>query len=62
MLNTIKKSINPDRRWIIKYDKSGRVREVKCLYEADEYKGEREMLTDEKVIAILEDEKQKKKI
>ena len=57
MLNTIKKKIIKERRWIIKYDKSGRIREVKSLYKADEYRGKREMLTDEKVIEILEQEK-----
>jgi len=57
MLNTIKKKIIKERRWIIKYDKSGRIRDVKSLYKADEYRGKREMLTDEQVIEILEQEK-----
>ena len=63
-LKHLKKSnIDKDTRWIIKKTKEGKIREVKQLFNPDEYKKtnrhKRELLTRNELITILEKEKTK---
>jgi len=46
-----------DRGWIIKYDHKDKIKEVKLLYNPEEYDGSRTILSDEQVIAKLTKEK-----
>lgn len=60
-LNMLKrKEMNPDNRWIVKYDNKNEVREVKLIFNPDEYrKSERARPLHNKaaLIKILEDDK-----
>jgi len=50
------------RRWIVKRDTKNNIREVKMIYNPDEYKkinNARPMYGDKALIKILDDEKQK---
>ena len=55
--------IDPDTRWIVKTDsKTGKVREVKQIFNPAEYRGykkARELYNKEELIKILEDDKKK---
>jgi hypothetical protein len=52
MLKKLKRSVY-GRRWIVKYE-SNNIREVKMLFNPDEYTGSRPLLTDKKLLKILD--------
>ena len=67
-LQHLKKSKNHvDTRWIVKYDKKGKVREVKQIYKPSEYyamnlhkgKNARPLHNKNALIKILDDDKEK---
>jgi hypothetical protein len=53
-LRSLKRSVR-GRRWIVKHD-SKTIREVKMLFNPDEYTGSRTLLTDKKLLKILDNE------
>ena len=55
-LRNLKRSIR-GRRWTIREDKSGRITEVKMIFNPDEYinmKNAKQMYTDKQLLKILE--------
>ncbi len=65
-LQLIKRSIGikdkwgKPRMWIIYYDKEDKIKEVKCLYKVENYKGNRPVYSDKELIKILTNEKLKR--
>jgi len=59
----LKTKTYPMRRWIVKYDKQGLIREVKCIFSPDEYINEpdaRPIYGDRKLKEILVKDKEKR--
>ena len=63
-LNTfLKTKTYPGRRWIVKLDKKGLIREIKCIFKPEEYekdKNARPMYGDRKLKEILLKDKEKR--
>lgn len=63
-LQHLKRSSNHiDTRWIVKHNKSGFIREIKQVFNPEEYKENkyrRSLLNKEELIKILEEDKNKK--
>jgi hypothetical protein len=59
LLENIRKNPNSKRRWVVKYDSKERIKEIELLYKEHTYKGEN--FTDEELVKILEQNKNKKK-
>ena len=56
-------TFNSGERWIVKYNKEGLIREVKQVYNATEYRqipNARPLLTQNKLIKALEEDKVKR--
>lgn len=59
----LKTDTYPMRRWIVKYDKEGLVREIKCIYDPVKYveePGARPIYGDRKLKEILIKDKEKR--
>ena len=48
------------RGWIIKYDSKDNIKEIKSLFNPNDYKGSRPIYTDAQILIILKREKTKK--
>lgn len=66
MIKTIEKTIGCKdkkgiaRGWVIKYDSKDRIKEIKSLFNPNDYKGSRPIYTDAQILIILKREKTKK--
>jgi hypothetical protein len=52
--------MHPDTRWVVKLTSDGRIREVKQIFDPEEYikgKKPRELITQEKLIKLLKNDK-----
>jgi len=59
IIKTIQKTLNCvdaegyPRKWIVKHDSKGKIREVKLLHQSNQYTGKRKILNDEEVLNEL---------
>ena len=66
MIKAIEKTLNctdkngVQRGWIIKYDSKDNIKEIKSLFNPNDYKGSRPIYTDAQILIILKREKTKK--
>ena len=57
-LNCVDSNGRP-RGWVIYYDNKDRIKEIKSLFNPEEYEGSRSVYTDSEIIQKLKDEKLK---
>lgn len=63
MIKAIEKTLNctdkngVQRGWIIKYDSKDKIKEIKSLFNPNDYKGSRPVYNDEQILVILKNER-----